>query len=161
MGPLMALMESAGQNGSKIVRQTPHDPVLYLDRLAAIFRHVTIELEPGQAHPAAHLAIQEVWPVISQTFNVYAQDTRIMERTCRTLRFVIRCLGTQSSPLVEPLVKLLVSLYIVQPHSCFLYLVSTYRSRQCNESKVLHNTEVIRFSTADICLKIYYFYSNS
>ena len=113
---------SSQQNGT-IKRQTTSDPVLYLDRLATVFRHVTLELEPGEPHPAAALAIQDVWPVVSRTCSVYPHDSRIMERTCRTLRFVIRCIGTQSAPLVEPLVKLLVSLYIVHPHSCFLYLV--------------------------------------
>lgn len=122
--PIMALLEKAGQNGSKIVRQSTNDPVLYLDRLAAIFRHVSLNLDPGQPHPASGLAIQVVWPVLSQTCTVYVQDSRIMERTCRALRFVIRCIGTQSAPLVEPLVKLLVSLYHTHPHSCFLYLVS-------------------------------------
>jgi transportin-3 len=124
LAPISILLDKAGQNGSKLVRNSISDPVLYLDRLAAIFRHVTIELEPGQPHPAAGLATQEVWPVLSRNFSVYTADSRIMERTCRTLRFLIRCVGTQSAPLVEPLVKMLVSLYIVHPHSCFLYLVS-------------------------------------
>lgn len=129
LGPIMSLLEKAGQNGSKIVRQSTSDPVLYLDRLAAIFRHVILDLENGQPHPASGLAIQEVWPVLSQTCSVFAQDSRIMERTCRTLRFVIRCIGIQSAPLVEPLVKQLVALYIVHPHSCFLYLVRFFYER--------------------------------
>ena len=68
--------------------------------------------------------ISGVWPVLSRVMEIYASDSRIMERTCRTLRFVIRCIGTQSAPLVEPLVQRLVRLYIEHPHSCFLYLVS-------------------------------------
>lgn len=126
LAPISGLLDKVGTpNGQKIVRQSTSDPVLYLDRLAAIFRHVSLNLEPGEPHPAAGLAVQEVWPVLSRTCTTYAADARIMERTCRTMRFVIRCIGTQSAPLVEPLVKMLVSLYIVQPHSCFLYLVST------------------------------------
>ena len=70
------------------------------------------------------LFILGVWPVLSRVMEIYASDSRIMERTCRTLRFVIRCIGTQSAPLVEPLVQRLVRLYIEHPHSCFLYLVS-------------------------------------
>ena len=121
---IFRLLDTYNQNGTKVARQTTSDPVLYLDRLATIFRHVQLELQPGEEHPAAQLAIQDVWPVVSRTCSIFPQDSRIMERTCRTLRFVIRCIGTQSAPLVEPLVKLLVSLYIVHPHSCFLYLVS-------------------------------------
>ena len=70
--------------------------------------------------------ISGVWPVLSRVMEIYASDSRIMERTCRTLRFVIRCIGTQSAPLVEPLVQRLVRLYIEHPHSCFLYLVSFF-----------------------------------
>ena len=72
------------------------------------------------------LFILGVWPVLSRVMEIYASDSRIMERTCRTLRFVIRCIGTQSAPLVEPLVQRLVRLYIEHPHSCFLYLVSFF-----------------------------------
>ena len=36
-----------------------------------------------------------------------------------------------------------------------------YRSRPYYESKELHNTEVIRFTTAHISLKNLFFYSNS
>ena len=35
---LSALLNNAGQNGSRIVKNSPSDPVLYLDRLAAIYR---------------------------------------------------------------------------------------------------------------------------
>ena len=41
---LTELLNSAGQNGSRIVKNSPNDPVLYLDRLSAIFRHVTLQL---------------------------------------------------------------------------------------------------------------------
>ena len=33
------------------------------------------------------------------------------ERTCRTIRFAIRCIGVQSSSLLQPLVTQLVGLY--------------------------------------------------
>jgi transportin-3 len=124
LAPISNLLDKAGQNGSQIVCNSTSDPVLYLDRLAAIFSHVNIELEPGQPHPLASLATQDVWPILARNFSVFTADSRIMERTCRTLRFVIRCVGTQSATLVKPLVQMMVSLYVVHPHSCFLYLVS-------------------------------------
>ena len=80
--------------------------------------------EPGQSHPAAGIATEDAWPVLKQVCSVYSTDSRIMERTCRTLRFVIRCIGTQSHVIAEELVMRLVSLYNLHPHSCFLYLVS-------------------------------------
>ena len=115
---------SAAENG-KINKNTQNDPVLYLDRLAAILRHVNPpNMSPNIAHPCTETVINDIWPVVSAVCDVYASDARIMERTCRTIRFAVRCLGVQSAPLLEPLVKQMVSLYQRHPHSCFLYLGS-------------------------------------
>ena len=40
LDPLIQLLDSAGQNGTKFVRNSTTDPVLYLDRLAAIYRYL-------------------------------------------------------------------------------------------------------------------------
>ena len=112
------------ENG-KINKNTQNDPVLYLDRLAAILRHVNPpNMSPTIAHPCTDTVINDIWPEVSAVCEVYASDARIMERTCRTIRFAVRCLGVQSAPLLEPLVKQMVSLYQRHPHSCFLYLGS-------------------------------------
>jgi len=54
----------------------------------------------------------------------HASDERITERTCRTIRFAIRCLGVHSAPLLQPLVTQLIRLYESHNHSCYLYLGS-------------------------------------
>ena len=41
-----------------------------------IFRHVNLQLEPGQPHPAAVIATQESWPVLQRTFSTYIADSR-------------------------------------------------------------------------------------
>jgi len=46
------------------------DPVTYLDRLAAAFRYVTIDLAPGDDHPCLPAAV-EVWPYLQRTFQQY------------------------------------------------------------------------------------------
>ena len=73
--------------------------------------------------------------------------SRIMERTCRTLRFVIRCIGVQSNIIAEELVLLLVSLYGLHSHSCFLYLVRFFKN----------------LKTLDKCflVRIFHFYSKT
>ena len=112
------------ENG-KICKNTQNDPVLYLDRLAAILRHVNpSNMSPTITHPCSYTVINDIWPVVSAVADVYASDARIMERSCRTIRFAVRCLGVQSAPLLEPLVKQMVALYQRHPHSCFLYLGS-------------------------------------
>lgn len=66
----------------------------------------------------------QVWPILSKTCDKYQQDSRIMERVCRCLRYAVRCVGKQAAHLLEPLVKQMVSLYIQHQHSCCLYLGS-------------------------------------
>lgn len=99
------------------------DPALWLDRLAAIFRHTNPIVTNGEVHPCQSV-INEIWPVISETCNKYQSDGRIIERCCRCIRFAIRCLGKQSAPILEPLVKQMVLVYQLHQHSCFLYLGS-------------------------------------
>ena len=115
---------SGGENG-RISKNSPNDPVLYLDRLAAILRHINpSNMSLNTIHPCADTVIKDIWPVVSAVCDVYASDARIMERTCRTIRFAVRCLGVQSAPLLKPLVEQMVNLYQKHPHSCFLYLGS-------------------------------------
>ena len=99
------------------------DPVYWLDRLAAIFRNVSVSVTSGQQHPCQSV-VTYIWPVLSLTFNKFQNDRRVMERCCRCLRFALRLIGQQSAHLLEPLVAQMVQLYSVHYHSCFLYLAS-------------------------------------
>ncbi|XP_060821726.1 transportin-3 [Bombus pascuorum] len=105
---------------------TKTDPVVWLDRLAAIFRHT--DLDPPvedrfEPHPCQN-AVTEMWPVLSNVCTTYQNDAKVMERCCRCLRFAVRCVGKHSAHLLEPLVKQIVQLYAAHQHSCFLYLGS-------------------------------------
>nr|CAD7573032.1 unnamed protein product [Timema californicum] len=132
--PLCQLVE----NDVKTEKGTKSDPALWLDRLAAIFRHTNVGVENGQIHPCQGV-ITELWPVLSNTCTKFQSDHRVMERCCRCLRFAVRCVGKQSAHLLEPLVKqvtqhfhcqrigqylVIVNLYQLHQHSCFLYLGS-------------------------------------
>ncbi|XP_012271220.1 transportin-3 isoform X2 [Orussus abietinus] len=113
--PLCELLESRGNQS---------DPVIWLDRLAAIFRHTNpSKEESNEPHPCQSV-ITEMWPVLSKTCTTYQRDARLMERCCRCLRFAVRCVGKHSAHLLEPLVKQIVELYAAHQHSCFLYLGS-------------------------------------
>lgn len=46
-----------------------------------------------------------MWPVLSNVFATYQQDTKLMERCGRCLRFAIRCVGKDSAHLLEPIAK--------------------------------------------------------
>ncbi|CAB3372965.1 Hypothetical predicted protein [Cloeon dipterum] len=120
VAPLCQLIEGDG----KIEKGTPSDPVLWLDRLSAIFRHTNPLIEStNSVHPCLKV-ISEVFPVLSKALEKYQDRMSIMERCARCLRFAIRCVGKQAGSFLEPLVKQIVSLYAVHKHSCFLYLGS-------------------------------------
>merc|ERR1719291_1341726 len=99
--PLTNIMNgfSAGGDQPKIVKHSVTDPVLYLDRLSAVFRHI----QPGGGavprdtpHPCRH-TIESLWPVLSRALELYQRDV---------------------------LVTQMVALYASQAHSCYLYLGS-------------------------------------
>ncbi|XP_014226536.1 transportin-3 [Trichogramma pretiosum] len=106
-----------------IVRNTKTDPILWLDRLATIFRNVSPPVENQDTHPC-HGGVNDMWPVLVKTCEKYQSDARIMERCCRCLRFLVRCLNTYCAHLLEPMVKLIIQVYSKHQHSCFLYVGS-------------------------------------
>ncbi|XP_069128619.1 transportin-3-like [Argopecten irradians] len=120
---LMPLNKIIATENNKPKQGSSEDPTIWLDRLAAIFRHTNPTVTNGTSHPCLS-AIQEVWPVLSQACEKYQADIRIVERCCRCIRFAIRCLGKSSASLLSPLVSQMITLYQVHQHSCFLYLGS-------------------------------------
>lgn len=127
--PLCELIEAQ----TKPEKNKKSDPVFWLDRLAAIFKH-TIPKTVSDPHPC-QAVITELWPVLSNTCETYQEDARIMEHACRCLRYAIRCVGKDFAHLLEPLVKQIVVLYSKHPHSSFLYLgsilVDEYATSNC------------------------------
>lgn len=117
MVPLRALIEA----DVKVERYKRSDPSFWVDRLTAILRHVDVDVRPAEVHPCLPI-INEAWPILSNILNKYQTDSDIMERTCRSIRYIIRRIGKEGSPLLEPLVKQMVHLYELHQHSCFLYL---------------------------------------
>ncbi|KFM82505.1 Transportin-3, partial [Stegodyphus mimosarum] len=120
MLPLSSLLK---EEKSNIKEGTKSDPAVWLDRIAAIFRHTTPTITNGQTHPCQPV-VEKVWPLLSETCNKYQSDVRIIERCCRCIRFAVRCVGKQSASLLEPLVTQMVQIYQIHQHSCFLYLGS-------------------------------------
>ncbi|XP_050298662.1 transportin-3 [Anthonomus grandis grandis] len=106
------------------IKGTTTDPVLWLDRLSAILRHVSIHsVAEGQVHPCKPVVL-DVWPVLSQAFDKYQKDIRIMERCCRSIRFMLRCASQQVCEILESLVRQIIAIYGEHKHSCLLYVGS-------------------------------------
>jgi transportin-3 len=134
-GPLSKML---AVDGVKLVVGNKHtDPTIWLDRLATIFRYTTPTVDGTAPHPCQDV-IQQLWPLLSQSFCKYSADVRIIERCCRCVRFAVRCLGKNSIGLLEPLVHLIVSLYKTHPHSCCLYLGSILVDEYGKDAACIH-----------------------
>lgn len=103
--------------------QNRRDPSFWLDRVAAILRYTNPDVKESEDHPCMRIMVV-VWPIISEILNKYQTEGRVMERVCRCVRYGVRSIGKQATPLLEPLVKQMVELYATHHHSCFLYLGS-------------------------------------
>lgn len=111
---ICSLMEETGKK---------KDPTQWIDRLAAIYRHVNPKVGANEVNPAV-VVIMENWPVLSKAVDNYQHDDKIMERIVRCTRYAIRCISQQSLPILEPLVKQMIETYAIYKHSCLLYLGS-------------------------------------
>jgi transportin-3 len=99
------------------------DPSIWLDRLAAIFKNCNVKVPENTPHPCMP-AIAQLWDIISCLLLHYQTNVRVIERACRCLRFMIRCVRTSGRDMLLPLLQLMHSIYPQQKHSCFLYLLS-------------------------------------
>lgn len=99
------------------------DPAYWVDRACAIIRHTNPDIGDNEPHPTLPI-LRDAWPLISSVMDKYQADVRIIERTCRLIRYGVRMVRKQASLLIESLINQMVCLYIVHHHSCFLYLGS-------------------------------------
>ncbi|XP_053613097.1 transportin-3 isoform X2 [Plodia interpunctella] len=122
-------LEELLQSEQPLRKGTRSDPVVWLDRLAALFRDVTLPTAAAAAttsataHPCLPAAL-DAWPKLHQAMNKYISESRVMERLCRAVRFLLRCVGVAAAPLLPDLALVLHHVYSQHPHSCILYVAS-------------------------------------
>ncbi|EAL40594.1 transportin-3 isoform X2 [Anopheles merus] len=104
-------------------KKSRSDPAFWLDRLASIYRHVSPTVRNNEVNPCAFVIVNN-WNVLSRALERYKNDSKIMERIVRCIRYAIRCIGKQAMPILEPLVKQIITIYSGHNHSCLLYLGS-------------------------------------
>ncbi|XP_058453992.1 transportin-3 isoform X2 [Malaya genurostris] len=105
------------------VKKDRHDPVFWVDRLASIYRHVNPTVDDNEVNPCVFVIVNN-WSVLSRAMECFKDDPKIMERIVRCIRYAIRCVGKQAMPILEPLVKQIITIYSGHNHSCLLYLGS-------------------------------------
>ncbi|VDP15143.1 unnamed protein product [Soboliphyme baturini] len=119
--PLINILNSnEGKAGQHL---SPKEPIFWMDRLTVLFRYLSVTELGDAPHPCLK-SVQEIWPVLLRACQQYEESLKVAEHCCRTIRFVIRCLGMQSLPFISPLVNKMFEVYQKHPHSCFLYLGS-------------------------------------
>ncbi|KAL0881245.1 hypothetical protein ABMA27_002342 [Loxostege sticticalis] len=121
LAPLSELVKS----DKEFKKGTATDPVGGLDKIAALFRDVDVPkpAPTAETHPCLP-ALADAWPVIRDVMQKYASDGRVMERSCRALRFAVRCVSSRAHHLLPPLAAHMAQLYQAHAHSCLLYLAS-------------------------------------
>lgn len=101
------------------------EPTKYLDRLSSVFRQSDIHpsVAPGLKNFIS-LVDTELWPMIVKTLEIYASETgHAIERTCRTIRYLIRCLKPEW--MIERVAETMIKLYKTYPqNSSPLYICS-------------------------------------
>ncbi|XP_073827400.1 transportin 3 [Musca autumnalis] len=119
--PLAIMVETTAT--APICKGERTDPAYWVDRACAVIRHTNPDISDNEIHPTLNI-LTEAWPLISRVIDKYQTDVRVMERTCRLIRYSVRMVRKQASMLVEPLIHQMVTLYALHHHSCFLYLGS-------------------------------------
>ncbi|EDS34143.1 transportin-3 [Culex quinquefasciatus] len=114
---------TTGEDDGLGVKKDRHDPIFWVDRLASIYRHVNPTIPDTEVNPCVFVIVSN-WNVLSRAMECYKNDSKIMERIVRCIRYAIRCVGKQAMPILEPLVKQIIIIYSGHNHSCLLYLGS-------------------------------------
>lgn len=136
LAPLRELIKA---ETAHVKKGSINDPVKYIDRIASLFREVDAREAPlteGE-HPVL-AALCDCWPVFALLLDKHKNDTRIVERTCRALRFAIRCLSIHATPLINPLANKMADVYSSFGHSCILYLMSVLVDELSKIPEALH-----------------------
>ncbi|XP_055614222.1 transportin-3 isoform X2 [Uranotaenia lowii] len=119
--PLSQLI--SGEDDGLVLKKERHDPTFWVDRLASIYRHVNPTVPANEVNPCVFVIVTN-WSVLSQAMERYKNDSKVMERIVRCIRYAIRCIGQQAIPILETLVKQIITIYSGHNHSCLLYLGS-------------------------------------
>ncbi|CAD6999639.1 transportin-3 [Ceratitis capitata] len=121
--PLAVMVENPSATLSTIRKGERTDPAYWIDRACAVIRHTDPDVADNELHPTVQI-LTDAWPLVSQVMDKYQTDVRIMERTCRFIRYSVRKVCKRAAFLVEPLVKQMICIYTLHHHSCCLYLGS-------------------------------------
>lgn len=110
-------------------------PTKYLDRLSVLFSEAN--LHPSivpELRNLISLIEGELWPLIVSILQMYAaQSGRIIERACRTIRYILRCLKPEW--MIQQVAELMINLYKSYPHnSSPLYICSILVDEFANRS---------------------------
>ena len=100
-------------------------PCIYLNRITSVFRHLHFKEPADENSFLNQMVSQQIWPLIDRLLTqiVTTSNTQVVEKSCKCLRCIIRCL--KPVWLLKPIANSIVTLYQTNPtHSPYLYLAS-------------------------------------
>jgi hypothetical protein len=109
-------------------RATPPDERaagIALDCIGSIFQFVqppTQGLQEGN-HPCVPL-VKELWPTFISLMQLFASNPPLLERVCRVIRHLQKCLQFAFTPFLQELVTAVLQLFSTHPHACFIHVMT-------------------------------------
>lgn len=101
------------------------EPKLLMLLLGNMFKCCNItaaSMNADGSHPCAPVALR-LWPQILAALNVYSNEWRTVERTNQCLRYVVRCLGNYSLPIIPEVINVMSQFFEATKHGSCLYVV--------------------------------------
>ncbi|XP_074589780.1 transportin MOS14 [Curcuma longa] len=105
-------------NQGELMKEVPaRQLTIHIDRLACIFRNVTLPEIVAEA-------INRFWPILKFIFDHRGWDMRTMESLCRACKYAVRTCGRFMAITIGSMLEEVQLLYQQHNQSCFLYLSS-------------------------------------
>ncbi|XP_042428685.1 transportin MOS14-like [Zingiber officinale] len=105
-------------NQGELMNEVPaRHLTIHIDRLACIFRNVTLPEIVAEA-------INRFWPILKSIFDNRGWDLRTMESLCRACKYAVRTCGRFMVITIGSMLEEVQLLYQQHNQSCFLYLSS-------------------------------------
>ncbi|CAL9206600.1 unnamed protein product [Musa hybrid cultivar] len=116
--PIVTPLQEFTNQGGGSIQETPASQLtIHIDRLACIFRNVSLPEIVAEA-------VNRFWPIFKTIFDHRGWDMRTMESLCRACKYAVRTCGRFMGVTIGSMLEEIQVLYLQHNQPCFLYLSS-------------------------------------
>ncbi|THU56155.1 hypothetical protein C4D60_Mb11t14270 [Musa balbisiana] len=116
--PIITPLQEFTNQGGGSIQETPASQLtIHIDRLACIFRNVSLPEIVAEA-------VNRFWPIFKTIFDHRGWDMRTMESLCRACKYAVRTCGRFMGVAIGSMLEEIQVLYQQHNQPCFLYLSS-------------------------------------